>query len=80
MFVAEMEDGFYIGLFAEQNVTEDASDLVCAGGDGLRCTGFGTHAPLVACGKGVDTMDWEDLGQEDGTSMPWHTSTLILKR
>jgi hypothetical protein len=40
----------------------------------------GAHSSLVAFGKGVDTMDWEDLGQEDGTSMPWQTSTLVLKR
>jgi hypothetical protein len=47
--------------------------------------GAGVHAScgpnsyLVAFGKGVDTMDWADLGQEEGTTMPWQRSTLVLK-
>jgi len=40
----------------------------------------GAHSYLVAFGPGIDTLDWEDLGQEDGTSMPWQHSTLVLKR
>ena len=39
----------------------------------------GPHSYLVAFGKGVDTMDWADLGQEDGTTLPWQRSTLVLK-
>jgi hypothetical protein len=39
----------------------------------------GPHSYLVAFGKGVDTMDWADLGQEDATTMPWQRSTLVLK-
>lgn len=39
----------------------------------------GPHSYLVAFGKGVDTMDWTDLGQQDGTTMPWQHSTLVLK-
>ncbi|MGA3048575.1 MAG: hypothetical protein ABSD67_18220 [Terracidiphilus sp.] len=39
----------------------------------------GPHSYLVAFGNGVDTMDWEDIGQEDGTTAPWQRSTLVLK-
>lgn len=39
----------------------------------------GSHSYLVAFGKGVDTTDWTDLGQEYGTTMPWQRSTLVLK-
>jgi hypothetical protein len=39
----------------------------------------GAHSFLVAFGRGIDTMDWEDLRQEDGTTMPWQSSTLVLK-
>jgi hypothetical protein len=39
----------------------------------------GAHAHLVAFGNGVDTMDWEDVGQEEGISMPWQSSILVLK-
>src|SRR5947209_4423183 len=39
----------------------------------------GPHSFLVAFGKGVDTMDWVDSGQEGKTSMPWQHSTLVLR-
>ncbi|AFL89225.1 hypothetical protein Terro_2993 [Terriglobus roseus DSM 18391] len=39
----------------------------------------GPHSYLVAFGKGIDTMDWQDAEQENGTSEPWQSSTLILK-
>lgn len=39
----------------------------------------GPHSYLVAFGKGVDTMDWTDIGQEDGMTVPWQRSTLVLK-
>ena len=39
----------------------------------------GPHSYLVAFGDGVDTMDWADPGQEDGTTTPWQRSTLVLK-
>jgi hypothetical protein len=39
----------------------------------------GPHSYLVAFGDGVDTMDWADPGQEDGTTMPLQRSTLVLK-
>ena len=39
----------------------------------------GPHSYLVAFGKGVDTMDWADLDEEEGTTMPWQHSTLVLK-
>jgi hypothetical protein len=39
----------------------------------------GPHSFLVAFGQGVDTMDWADLGQEEGTTMLWQHSTLILR-
>lgn len=39
----------------------------------------GPRSYLVAFGKGVDTMDWADFGQEEGTTMPWQRSTLVLK-
>ena len=48
-------------------------------------TMYGVHAScgaksyLVAFGKGVDTVDWTDLSQEQGTTMPWQHSTLVLK-
>ena len=38
----------------------------------------GPHSYLVAFGNGVDTLDWTDPGQEDGTTMPWQSSTLVL--
>ena len=39
----------------------------------------GVNSYLVAFGNGVDTMDWADLSQEQGTTMPWQHSTLVLK-
>ncbi len=39
----------------------------------------GPRSYLVAFGKGVDTMDWEDLGPQNGTTFPWQHSTLVLK-
>ncbi len=39
----------------------------------------GPHSYLVAFGHGIDTMDWADLSQEDGTTAPWKRSTLVLK-
>jgi hypothetical protein len=39
----------------------------------------GPHSYLVAFGKGVDTMDWADLGQESGAALPWQRTTLVLK-
>jgi hypothetical protein len=39
----------------------------------------GPNSFLVAFGKGVDTMDWADFSQEQGTTMPWQRSTLVLK-
>ena len=39
----------------------------------------GANSYLVAFGKGVDTMDWAGFGQEEGTTMPWQRSTLVLK-
>ena len=39
----------------------------------------GPHSYLVAFGKGVDTMDWADMGQEEASTMPWQSSTLVLK-
>jgi hypothetical protein len=39
----------------------------------------GANSYLVAFGKGVDTIDWTDFGQEQGTTMPWQHSTLVLK-
>lgn len=39
----------------------------------------GPHSFLVAFGNGIDTMDWADLRQEDGTTAPWQRSTLVLK-
>lgn len=39
----------------------------------------GPHSYLVAFGKGVDTLDWSDFSQEEGTTMPWQHSTLVLK-
>jgi hypothetical protein len=41
--------------------------------------GCGPYSYLVAFGQGVDTMDWADSGQEDGTTMLWQRSTLVLK-
>jgi hypothetical protein len=38
----------------------------------------GPHSYLVAFGKGVDTLDWADSAQE-GTTMLWQHSTLVLK-
>jgi hypothetical protein len=39
----------------------------------------GADSYLVAFGKGVDTMDWADFSQEQGTTMPSQRSTLVLK-
>ena len=39
----------------------------------------GANSHLVAFGNGVDTMDWVDFGQEQGTTMPLQHSTLVLK-
>jgi hypothetical protein len=39
----------------------------------------GANSYLVAFGKGVDTMDWADFSQEQGTTMPWQRSILVLK-
>ena len=39
----------------------------------------GASSYIVAFGDGVDTVDWEDLKQMDGTTMPFQTSTLVLK-
>ncbi|HZQ18063.1 MAG TPA: hypothetical protein VFA90_05025 [Terriglobales bacterium] len=39
----------------------------------------GPHPYLVAFGGGIDTLDWEDLSQEYGTTAPWQSSTLALK-
>ena len=39
----------------------------------------GAHFHLVAFGNGIDTMDWQDAGGENGVSVPWQSSTLILK-
>lgn len=39
----------------------------------------GPHSFLVAFGNGIDTMDWADLSQEEGTTAPWQRSTLVLK-
>jgi hypothetical protein len=39
----------------------------------------GANSHLVAFGKGIDTTDWTDLSQEQGTTMPWQQSTLVLK-
>ena len=47
--------------------------------------GLGVHAScgpksyLVAFGTGVDTMDWGDLSQEEGSTSYWQRSTLVLK-
>jgi len=40
----------------------------------------GPKSYLVAFGKGVDTMDWVDLSQEEGSASNWQRSTLVLKR
>lgn len=40
-------------------------------------TSCGTSSHLVAFGPGVDTLAWQDSGQEQGTTLPWQTSTLI---
>ena len=45
VFVALVKDGFYISLFGEQDVVQDTSDLVGCGGDGLRGSQLGAHAP-----------------------------------
>jgi len=39
----------------------------------------GANSYLVAFGKGVDTVDWADFRQEQGTTMPSQDSTLVLK-
>jgi hypothetical protein len=39
----------------------------------------GPHSYLVAFGNGIDTMDWADLSQEEGTTALWQRSTLMLK-
>jgi len=54
-------------------------------GCGLQIITGGVHAScgansyLVAFGNGIDTMDWEDIGQENGTTMESQRSTLMLK-
>ena len=40
----------------------------------------GPRSYLVAFGKGVDTMDWEDLSPEEGSTSYSQRSTLVLKR
>jgi hypothetical protein len=39
----------------------------------------GANSYLVAFGKGVDTMDWADFSQGQGTTMLWQRSILVLK-
>jgi hypothetical protein len=39
----------------------------------------GANSYLVAFGKGIDTTDWADFSQGQGTTMPWQSSTLVLK-
>jgi hypothetical protein len=39
----------------------------------------GANSYLVAFGKGVDTRDWADFSQGQGTTMLWQRSTLVLK-
>ncbi len=39
----------------------------------------GPHSYLVAFGRGIDTIDWTDPEQEDGTKLPWQRSVLVLK-
>lgn len=39
----------------------------------------GANSYLVAFGKGVDSMDWVDIGQEEGTTAPSQRSTLVLR-
>jgi hypothetical protein len=34
---------------------------------------------LVALGNGVDTMDWGDFSQEQGTTTPWQHSILSFE-
>jgi len=40
----------------------------------------GPHSYLVAFGRDIDTMDWDDLTQEDGKTVPSQHSTLVLKQ
>ena len=40
----------------------------------------GPHSYLVSFGEGIDTLDWQNPGEEDGTTLPWQSSTLILNR
>ena len=41
-------------------------------------TNCGADSHLVAFGPGIDTLDWQDSGDEDGTTLPWQHSVLIL--
>jgi hypothetical protein len=41
-------------------------------------TSCGAHSYLVAFDNGIDTLDWQNSDQEDGTTLPWQHSTLIL--
>ena len=38
----------------------------------------GADSHLVAFGPGIDTLDWQDSSDEDGTTLPWQHSVLIL--
>jgi hypothetical protein len=49
---------------------------IISGGVHASC---GPNSYLVAVGNGIDTMDWSDLTQEDGTTAPWQRSVLVLK-
>ena len=41
-------------------------------------TSCGADSHLVAFGPGIDTLDWQDSSEEDGTTVPWQHSVLIL--
>lgn len=41
-------------------------------------TSCGVDAHLVAFGRGIDTLDWKDPGEEDGSIQPWQHSVLVL--
>lgn len=41
-------------------------------------TSCGAHSHLVVFGTGIDTLDWENSDEEDGTTLPWQRSVLIL--
>ena len=44
MLIASVEHGFGVGFFGEQDVVEDATDLVLCRGDGLRSTKLCAHS------------------------------------